>query len=225
MEIEKLEIKTPNLKAQKEFYGITLSLEIQNENANSFEVIIGSSVLKLAEDNTATPYHIAFHIPPEGINEALNWIKERMEIQKNGNDEIVDFSAWNAESLYFYDADKNILEFISRSHLYPKANQDFSEKSILGIAEIGLVTNNIKQNFKALNETIGLEKYDGNFDNFCAIGDDKGLIIIIDKNKKDWFPTNDKAFVSDFSMTISHNDQSYNLNFEKDQLAIDMVHQ
>lgn len=88
-----------------------------------------------------------------------------------------------------------------------------------------MVTNNIKQNFKALNETIGLEKYDGNFDNFCAIGDDKGLIIIIDKNKKDWFPTNDKAFVSDFSMTISHNDQSYNLNFEKDQLAINMVHQ
>ena len=158
MKIEKLEMKTSNLEKQQEFYGKILGLEIKNLNSDSFEVMIGSSVLILTEDNTATPYHIAFHIPPEEINASLNWVKERVEIQKNANDEIVDFSAWNAESLYFYDADKNILEFISRSHLYPKANKNFSKKSILGIAEIGLATNDIPQKFNVLNETNALEK-------------------------------------------------------------------
>src|SRR5690606_19596496 len=219
MKIEKLGITSQNLGEQLEFYSSILGLNIQNKTASSFEVIIGSSVLKFTEKKTATPYHIAFHIPPGEINAALAWVKKRVEIRKNGQ-EIVDFSAWNAMSLYFYDADKNILEFISRSDLYPSGDKPFTHQSILGIAEIGLATNDIPEKYTILNQIIGLEKFDGNFENFCDIGDDEDLIIIIDKNKKDWFQTNDVAFVSDFKMTIRHNNQNYNLNFEKDKLEI-----
>lgn len=220
MKIERLEIKSRNIKKQGEFYGKILGLEIRNKTADSFEVIIGSSVLKLTESKPATPYHIAFHIPPDKIRNALDWTKVRVEVQKNDDEEIVDFSAWNAMSLYFYDADNNILEFISRRDLYPPADEAFSHKSILGIAEAGLATNSIPEKFSNLEQSIGLQKYDGNFENFCAIGDEEGLLITINKNKKDWFPTNDKAFASEFIMIIDHQQKKFKLEFEKDELMV-----
>lgn len=220
MKIERLEIQTENLVEQLKFYKETLGLETFNRKDNSFELKIGFSILKIIEDKQATPYHIAFHIPPFQEGLALEWIKQRGEVQRNGMEEIIDFSAWKARSLYFYDADRNILEFISRKDLYPVNEKKFTEKSILGVAEIGLATTNIEEKFKTLNKTCELEKFDGNFDNFCAIGDDEGLIITIDKNKKDWFPTNDEAFVSDFDLTFEHEDLRYSLNFKKDMLSI-----
>src|SRR5690606_9521941 len=220
MKIQRLEITSPNLDEQRQFYHHTLGLEFQNDTGKSFEVNVGFSVLKITQDPGATPYHIAFHIPPKAIKPALAWVKGRLEIQMNGEEEIVDFSAWKAMSLYFYDAGKNILEFISREDLYPPREETFSEKSILGIAEIGMVTHDIPEKYKILNQISGLEKFDGNFKNFCAIGDDKGLIITIDNHKKDWFPTNDKAFVSDFKMTFEHSNKNYRLAFEKDKLVI-----
>lgn len=220
MKIEQLEIKTRNLKSQQDFYSNTLGLYTYSQSNYSFEVKIGSSALKFIDDTTATPYHIAFHIPSAQEEASLKWIKQRVQIQKNGQEEIVNFSAWNARSLYFYDTDKNILEFISRKDLYPPATKIFTEKSILSIAEIGLATNNISEKFKVLNETCGLKKFDGNFENFCATGDDEGLIIIIDKNKKEWFPTNDKAYSSNFKMTIKQEEKRYELIFEKDCLSI-----
>ncbi len=220
MKIERLGIKTANFKEQLNFYKNTLSLKTTNETVSSFEVLVGSSVLTFSNDQKATPYHIAFHIPPNQETEALDWIKQRVDVQKNGGEEIVDFSAWNAKSLYFYDADKNILEFISRADLYPPGNNFFSENSILAIAEIGLATKDIFEKFKVLHETCGLEKFDENFENFCAIGDDEGLIITIDKNKKDWFPTNDKAFASAFTLAMSRGGKKYKIIFEMDRLTI-----
>lgn len=220
MKIERLELKTVNLKSQQDFYSKTLGLYTYNQSDNSFEVKTGSSILKFTKDSTATPYHIAFHIPFAQERAALEWVKQRVQIQKNGQEEIVDFSAWNAMSLYFYDSDNNILEFISRKDLFPPGKEAFSEKSILAVAEIGLATNDIYQKFKVLNETCGLKKFDGNFENFCAIGDDEGLIITIDKNKKDWFPTDDKAYASDFGMTFKQEGKRYKFVFEKDRVTI-----
>ena len=171
MKIERLEIKSRNLKEQQMFYSKTLGLKTYKGAGNSFEVETGTSVLKFIEDINATPYHIAFHIPPAQEKTALAWLKHKVEIQKNGQEEIIDFSAWNAMSLYFYDVDKNILEFISRRDLYPRGADGFTEKSILAIAEIGLATNDIPEKFRILNQTCDLKKFDGNFENFCAIAD------------------------------------------------------
>ncbi|CAN5152808.1 hypothetical protein BH23BAC2_BH23BAC2_00980 [soil metagenome] len=217
MKIEKLEIRAGNLEDQLRFYRDIFGLEVGNRTTTSFEVKMGYSVLKFVAGNF-TPYHIALHIPPHEEEFALAWLKARLTVQKNGYEEIIDFSAWNARSLYFYDADLNIMEFISRNNLFTERSGGFSEKSILGIAEIGLATHSIPEKFKFLEDRCNLEKFDGNFDNFCAIGDDEGLIITIDKNKKEWFPTNDKAFSSEFKLRFSHKGNNYNLLYIKDEL-------
>lgn len=220
MKIEKLEISTSQLSQQKRFYQQVLGLEIRNGSSNSFEVVFGFSTLNFVEKEGATPYHIAIHIPDNKEEEALKWLGSRVNILKSGEDEIIDFSNWNAKSVYFYDEDFNIMELISRRDFYKAESSGFSSKDFLGIAEIGLATNDISQKFQFLNSYCKLEIYDGNLEKFCAIGDDEGLFITINKNLKDWFPTDDKAFGSNFRINIENRGSKYELEFLNDDLRL-----
>lgn len=218
MKIEKLQIFSNHLQEQFRFYHDILGLEIKEYSENRFKVQMGFSILEFQYKKGAFPYHIAFHIPDHQEQQALKWVKERVPVLKDHKDEIVDFSAWDAKSLYFYDADKNILEFISRGNFQKPSSSEFSEKSILGIAEIGVVTEDVQEKYKYFSAEYGLEKYDGDFERFCAIGDDQGLFITINGKQKDWFPTNDKAHSSGFCISFSHKEKSHSLIFEKDRL-------
>lgn len=218
MKIEWLEIKCANVTAQLKFYRDLLELKTSDYNEKSFEVAIGYTQIKFIQDSAATPYHIAIHIPDRQEEEALRWIKERVPVLKNNNKEIIDFSGWDAKSVYFYDKDENIMEFISRRRFNEPETPIFSERSLLGVAEVGLATKDIESKFKFLQKNCHLEVFDGNFEKFCAIGDDKGLLITINKELKDWFPTNDKAYASPFSIRFSHGEVTCAFKFEEDQL-------
>lgn len=218
MRIEKLEIESQNIKEQLEFYRDVLELEIEDFGKTFFEVRMGFSMLRFVENPASTPYHIAIHIPDKQEEIARTWIKDKVSLLKSNGEEIIDFSNWNAKSMYFYDADKNIMEFIARRDFNPPGAALFSAKSMLGLAEVGLVTNEIKEKYELLQQHCQLDKFDGNFENFCAIGDDEGLLITINKNEKDWFPTNDTAFISNFTLDFSHKGQRHQINFRDDQL-------
>ncbi|MFO7720079.1 MAG: VOC family protein [Gillisia sp.] len=220
MKITELEIATTRLLKQLKFYRDTLGLEIKKEDEDSFEVILGYSVLKFQQTEDAFPYHIAFHIPDKQEHQALKWLKKRVEILKDNQEEIVDFSGWNAKSIYFYDEDFNILELISRRDFNKPESPDFSEKNMLGIAEVGLATAFIEEKYQFLHQKFGLEVFDGDFENFCAIGDEKGLFITIDKNLKDWFPTGDEAFSSNFRIKFEHQGKNCEVAFGKDRLEM-----
>ena len=219
MKIEELEIYTARLNQQKDFYRQVMKLEIAEEDAESFEVRLGFSIIRFIEKENSTPYHIAIHITDKSEKEALKWLKSRVKILKAGDDEIADFSNWNARSVYFYDEDLNIMELISRRDYFKPKSADFSSKDFLGIAEIGLATNDISEKFQFLNEHCQLEIFSGNLEKFCAIGDDGGLLITINKNLKDWFPTDDKAFGSNFRIKFENKKSEYNLQFVDDKLS------
>lgn len=220
MKINFLKIYTTNLEQQLEFYRNVLLLPVERISEDLIEVGVGYSTLQIQEKSAATPYHIAFHIFARQEEQALEWLKARVAILKNGEEEIVDFSNWKAKSIYFYDADKNVLEFISRRHLFPQKTQEFSEKSITGISEIGLACSNVKKAFDFLNWQFSLEKFTGDYERFCAIGNDDGLFIAIDKNKKDWFPSSDKAFSSDFEIRFSTGSKTGNLSYTNERLEL-----
>lgn len=215
MKIESLHIFTPNLEKQHKFYEETLKLPVEAVSENKFEVQVGYSCLQFEKNLNATPYHIAFHISAKKEKEALVWLKKRVKILKMGIYEIIDFSSWNANSLYFYDADKNIMEFISRRHLHHSDTEGFSENDICGIAEIGLAVENVKPVFDKIHNTIGLEQYSGDLEKFCPIGDDDGLFITIDnRKKKTWFPTQDKAKASAFKLVFTHQSNKERLTYD-----------
>ncbi|WP_081212381.1 VOC family protein [Salegentibacter sediminis] len=218
MKICRLQLYTSNFREQLHFYRDTLGLKVKQNSEENFEVQVGYSLLEFQYQQDAKPYHIAFHIPDNQEGEALEWVKERVPVIKNNREEIIDFSAWNAKSLYFYDADKNILEFISRGDFSKPKSALFSEKSILGIAEIGIGTTQVRDKFNFLNAHFGLEKYDGDFEKFCAIGDDEGLLITINRNKKDWFPADDKIYAAEFRVDFRYREKEHQLIFENDHL-------
>lgn len=187
MKIQQLKVKTANFEDQLEFYKANLGLEISNKTDNKFIVKIGYSNLEFHRCEKSVPYHIAFHMGANQENQALEWLKDRVSILRDDGKEIVDFPAWNAASIYFYDTDKNIIEFISRKNRF-EGKAGFSGKSLLGIAEIGLSTDMLAENFRFLNQYLKLEIYFGSPEVFCAIGDDEGLLIAVDKDKKHGFP-------------------------------------
>ena len=201
MVITQLKIYTNRLREQAGFYKNILGLTLTANSENSVEFKIGHSILSLCEKDSATPYHLAINIPSNKAHEALHWLKQRVEILKDAGNELIEFENWNAKAIYFYDADKNIVELIARKNLNIETTEPFDQNQFLGISEIGLSVQNIAETYKSINAIKTTPLYDGNFDRFCAAGDEQGLFIIIDQNKKGWFPCNDFAYTSDFKVS------------------------
>jgi catechol-2,3-dioxygenase len=218
MQIKKLKIYTANLAAQSQFYAEILGLEKLGSTKKTVSFKMGKSVLEFESAPISTPYHYAINIPSNQEMEALKWLKDRVGILKDGSNEIHDFVAWNAKAMYFYDPDQNIVEFIARKNLDNNSETAFDQNALLEISEIGLPTDDIEKEFNLLNKNLGLEIYSGDFDRFCAIGDENGLFICVNKKIKDWFPTNDKAYSSNFEMIMGHNEKAYEIEYKNEKL-------
>lgn len=206
MKINKLILLTSRLEEQTEFYKNVLGFKVVEQTADHTSFKIGTSILSFYFRETATPYHFAFNIPSNQINEALNWLKTKVEILRDDeNNEVQDFTDWNAKAVYFYDKDNNIVELIARKNLKNESNTPFRPESLICISEIGMPVNNMERTFHHLNLVKKLPIYSGGIDVFCAAGDENGLFIIINKEKKKWFPTDDIPHSSYFRMEGDYN--------------------
>lgn len=223
MKINKLHIYSKDLENQFDFYTHQLNLATQKVSPNKVEIQLGYSVLQIEEDPNFKPYHIAFHISDQMEKEALTWLKERVPILKMKEEEIIDFSSWNAKSIYFYDADRNIIEFISREHLFPSKSDDFSKKEIQGIAEIGLAVKNVHAVFNQIHQQTGLVQYFGDLEKFCVIGDDEELLITVDQTQKTWFPTSDKSRNAAFKMEFEHQQRNIHFHYDGQKILIQEI--
>ena len=217
MKIKELTIYTNNIQRQIDFYSQILNLNIVEKSMDSVCFKVGDSILTFRYRKSYTPYHVAFNIPSNKEIEALKWLKERVEIISFESYELIDFKNWNAKSMYFYDSDLNIIEFISRKDLKLVHKGKFSSNSILSISEIGIGTLNIERVYNDINKLKPIPIFDGNFDKFCALGDQKGLFIVANMKRKTWFPSNDSIHPSEFVI-------KGDLNFEfKNEKIIEIV--
>lgn len=188
-----------------DFYVDVLELKLLSRTQLTGSIKIGSSILTIHFKEDATPYHFAFNIPSDQEDGALIWLKKRVNILTFEENEIADFKSWNAKSIYFYDRDNNIVEFISRKNLEIFQEDKFSSSSILNISEIGLATSEIERTFHDINRINKIDFFDGNFKLFCALGNDQGMFILVNPKMKRWFPTGDEVMPSDFILRGDHN--------------------
>ncbi|WP_196884979.1 VOC family protein [Aureivirga sp. CE67] len=223
MNIETLKIYTENIEEQKEFYSETLGFNLIKESKDSLSYEIGKSVLILEKRENASPHHYAINIPAHKEEEALAWLKERVSIIKHEEHEIQTFKNWNAKAIYFYDKDKNIVEFIARRNLKNETQNPFSTKQLLEISEIGVATSDIERDYNYLHADIPLEIYYGSFEEFCAAGDEHGLFIFKNKNEGSWFPTHDKAISSDFEISFIQNNNNFTLLYEDEKFKMQKI--
>ena len=213
MKIKELILFTNKLDLQIDFYATVLELPIVISTPEYTSFKIGESILTFKYRKNTTPYHFAFNIPSNKEKEALYWLKERVDILSFDDKEIIDFSSWNAKAIYFYDLDKNIVEFISRKNIDLISEQKFSSKEIYNISEIGIHSENIEETFQKLNNINESTIYSGDLERFCAIGDENGLFIVVNSNLKKWFPTGDEIYQSDFIVK-----GDFNFEFKKGEI-------
>ncbi|NME67939.1 VOC family protein [Flammeovirga aprica] len=201
MKIQKLYLNTPQLEEQLQFYKNILGLPLNYKNETSIAFQIGQSELIFQHSEESKPYHFALNIPFELVEQAVEWVKERVVILKEADSDIQDFSAWKAKAIYFYDKDENIVELIGREDVKGNGDKNFSAASIISISEIGVPSTAIEKVYQSLSQVIELPIYDGSFHRFCAVGDPEGLFICINNEKKGtWFPTEDSALSSGFKI-------------------------
>jgi catechol 2,3-dioxygenase-like lactoylglutathione lyase family enzyme len=213
MKIKELVLYTQHLASQIEFYAKTLEFELVHQDKMGCSFKLGNSILSFKLGENIQPYHFAFNIYSNKEHEALNWLKERVELLPFNGKRMVNFQSWNAKALYFYDHDKNIVEYIARKNLKNNSNEPFSSASILNISEIGIASSTLKKTYEKIHIFKPIELYSGNFNRFCALGNEEGMFILANPALKKWFPSNDDIHQSDFVIKGDYNFEFKNGDF------------
>ena len=216
MKIKSLKLWATDLDTLAAFYRDTLGL-IVSARAGRFEAYVGYTRLAFhqaeADENQAKyrAYHFAINIPENQFAEGKAWLAQRVPlIQDRDNTSTFDFLSWNAHACYCYDPAGNILELIARHSLDCAAAQPFSARSLLGVSEIGLITDDVRGSANQLCQKFGLGVYDGaGSEAFAAVGDEHGLFIVV-KRGREWFPDTGKlAASSRFTLAFELNGETH----------------
>lgn len=215
MDIIELLLPANNLEETERFYAQLLEFDIVHKEENSISFLVGSSKLIFYKADHPSNYHFAFNIPKNKLEEAIEWILQKTELIKvENNSYITDFENWNAQAVYFYDNEQNILEFITRADLCNLSSEAFSVKSILNISEIGIVDD---EPLKLAEQIIAQTQLDyfekgPKREDFVALGDDNGLFVISNPHRN-WYPTGIKAVKYPVKTRIQWLDNVYELEF------------
>lgn len=164
MRITEAMLYTNRLDEMKRFYVEKLGLSVVDENSTRFQIELGEDTLIFQEAITEQErqYHFAINIPANRFKEAKEWIMSRVPLLTEEGENEIYFEGINASSLYFYDADENVIELIARHSINPESNMEsFSSNEFLGIGEMSLTVEDPSLVAKAL-ETIGVRRRDGN---------------------------------------------------------------
>ncbi len=196
MEIKAIEITSPEISATRQFYHKKLGFKIHHDTKDKISFETGSSILTFILSSQPRPrYHFAFLIPDNTVSDALEWLSSRATLIRNPADKLItDFKSWNARSIYFYDNNGNILEFIARLDLQNASTEKFSASSIRCLNEIGLVVDAPLSYSEKLIHKLAIDYFDKGpkKEDFVVLGDNQGLLIISGTNRN-WFPTEHKA--------------------------------
>lgn len=216
MKLEHIQIQTNNIQSTISFYQDILELPIIEKDSNHVTIQAGNSTLKFIENPQFNSiYHFAFNIPENKLDEAIQWCNNKIDLLIIEDKRIIaNFETWNANAVYFYDNNGNLLEFIARHDLDNLQIKEFSSKSILNISEIGIVDENPMELGEQLigNHNLTFFSKNYNSENFAAIGDDEGLLIIV-KPYRNWYPTQTPSQSNKTEVRIENNNNSIELSF------------
>lgn len=195
MKIISLALKTSQPEKLKAFYTETMGLPLVSEEESQFTVQAGFSTVTFstAPDRLKGPYHFAFNIPRSSIREAVEWLRERVAFlhAPGATTPVVKHESWEAEALYFYDPDFNIIELIAHKAA-PESHGPFGPEQLIGLAEVGLPATDVTGFCHELREKLALPRWKSGTALFAAVGDEEGMFTVV-QEQRPWFPTQNPA--------------------------------
>jgi hypothetical protein len=211
-------LQTKNINELYDFYKNKLQLKVVKPNATTVSIVAGKTTLIFEQtNNTAKPfYHFAFNIPFDKIEEALQWLKDKIELLwiEEYKNYIAEFTGWNARSVYFSDAAGNIVELIARFDLHDEVNEAFSPQHIRNVSEIGIVVpaEQFDISLDEMMQQYQLEYFSRQqpLKYFRAIGNNEGLFIVVPEHRN-WYPTNTASGIFPLSVVFENNNREYHL--------------
>ncbi|WP_433763479.1 VOC family protein [Flavobacterium ginsenosidimutans] len=215
MKIDQIQIKTNDIQKTKTFYQNIFGLFILENDEKSITFQAGTSILKFIEDQEFNSiYHFAFNIPENQLEEAIQWCENKVDlIVLDDKSVVTNFENWNAHSIYFFDHNGNLLEFIARHDLNNEQVGEFNSASILSISEIGIVTESPLKLGNQLIEEHGLHFFsqNTNTEKFAAIGDHEGLLILVQPTRN-WYPTQIPSESNPVKISLENNENLIELH-------------
>ena len=193
--IREIELRSgAQLSELKAFYCERLGLEASHDSPGRLTIRAGSTDLTFVPAGGADGrpfYHFAFNIPENKIVAALRWQQERSPLlpiptrnrAAGYPPDVVDYSHWNAHSVFFLDPAGNVVEYIARHDLGNPAPGPFTPRDILYASEIAFIVDDVRAGAKAVREVGALAQYRGGDDNFMAIGDEHGLLLVMKRGR------------------------------------------
>ncbi|MFJ7732681.1 VOC family protein [Lysinibacillus sp. NPDC097231] len=208
MKITKVKLYAYDLHKMKEFYSDHLGFTLIKNTDNYFEIAVGESIITFEKIPAFVnkQYHFALNIPCNLFQQAKSWVKEHTEILcSDGQDEVY-FEILMAHSCYFYDAEENIIEFISRQEVNQKQDAEyFSPEHVLSIGEMNLTTDTIYSVANSLKEygITPMKNSEISVDGLTFIGNyEDGANLLLGPSKRIWYFSDKKAIVSPIMIEI-----------------------
>jgi catechol 2,3-dioxygenase-like lactoylglutathione lyase family enzyme len=188
MHIMALKLQSRDLQAQRDFYEHRLGLACQIAG-DTLRVQIGSSELIFEHrPDFEGRSHFAFDIPENQFEAGTHWLEQRITIASDTNGKTrFETGEWNADNVYFYDPQGNILELIARHELENASSEPFGPDRLLNISEIGMASPNVPELIAWFANTLEIGTYLSSSEDFAPIGDANGLAIAVSEHRI-WFP-------------------------------------
>jgi hypothetical protein len=212
--IEALELTSSAASAEMvRFYRDSLGLLVLEERREAFTVAAGASKLTFRASQSISErpfYHFAFNVPENKILAARRWQKERTPLlpipshlrDPGYPDDVVNYRHWNSHSIFFFDPAGNVVEYIARHDLDNAAGGDFSSSDILYASEIGLVVDDVPAAAAQLKAVAELDQYRNASDRFTALGDERGLLLVMKRGRVISFDAPEKKAMSVFPTSV-----------------------
>jgi len=220
MEITQLKLFTDNFQNQIRFYRDLLGFDLFDISEHHFCMQAGHTKLTFENSKEDIYYHFAFLIPTNKLDEAITFLQNRdIALLKYKRKNIIDFG--EGKSVYFHDANQNIVEFIERPALGYTTQLPFSIDRVIKINEIGLpVENTIHMTEKLIEKfKIRLINPENISDQFCWVGDFNGAIIVT-KISRNWLPTNTPGIINDFCIEFKVSRMHHAVCFRNNEMAV-----
>jgi catechol-2,3-dioxygenase len=160
------------------------------ERLAGFHADFASSTSVRFETGPDVCSHWALNVPPNRFEEAVALTAERVELLEDD----VPFPDWRARAAYFYDPAGNIVELIARERAP-------GERLFLEVSEVGLPVDDVATAVDFLESELGLPHFSGDRREFSALGDDRGLFIVVPVGRP-WLLTDRPARDHPISVTI-----------------------
>jgi catechol 2,3-dioxygenase-like lactoylglutathione lyase family enzyme len=184
VQIRRVKLASADPAAQADFWGGTLGVPVDGA-----DVRFRRTTVSFVPGEGEPRYHFALNVPGGRTADALAWLEGRVEVLPfEDGGKVVRFDWIGAESLYFHDAGRNVVELMVREEILEDDGQPFGPELLLEVGEIGIAADDVPATCEAVRRALGARVYWGNEKGLTAIGDAVGAVLVSPLGRG-WIPT------------------------------------